>query len=255
MVNLRTLQSQFQDYLMNDTSEMLQYVEPSERCSAEKRLKIYFDAYRIRLLEILKLDFEKTHSLMGDDYFEKAFHAYLAAHPSSHFSVRYFGKNFPEFLKKTAPFSEYPVLSEMASFEWALSYTLDAADKQPIQHDKLATLSPEEWPSLRFQFHPSVISQIFEWDTAALWRLIDQDESPRAPERQEKPIRWVFWRKGIKSYYHSCSELENKLFEAIEANKDFSEICESLLDMLPEEEIPLKTAQTLNQWIQEERLC
>lgn len=255
MTNLRLLQSQFQDYLMNGTSEMLQHVAPCQRFSAENRLKVYFNAYRIRLLEIMQLDFEKTHSLMGDELFEKAFHAYLAAHPSTHFSVRYFGERFPEFLKNTPPFSEHPVLSEMASFECAISYTLDAADKPPIQRDKLATLKPEEWANLQFQFHPSVISHLFEWDTPVLWRLIDQEESPRAPIQQEKPTRWVFWRKGLKSYYHSCSEFESKLFEGIEADKNFSQICESLLEILPEEEIPLKTAQTLNQWIQEERLC
>lgn len=254
MANLQNLQSTFQDYLMHGSSDMLQHVEPSQRCSAQKRLNVYFDAYRIRLLEILQLDFEKTHTLMGDEFFEKAFHAYLAAHPSTHFSVRYFGQHFPDFLKKTAPFSEHPVLSEMATFEWALSYTIDAADKPVLQHDTLAKLQPTEWPTLRFQFHPSVTSCFFEWDTPVLWRLIEEEEPPRSPEKQEKPIRWVFWRKGLKSYYQSCNDVENKLFEAIAAHQDFSAICESLLDLLPEEEIPLKTAQILNQWIQEERL-
>jgi hypothetical protein len=252
-MNLRLLQSQFQDYLMNNTEAMLANVAPCERFSAEKRLRVYFDAYRIRLCEILKLDFEKTHTLMGDAFFEQAFDQYITAHPSTHFSVRYFGRHFPEFLKKTAPFHEHPVLSEMAQFEWLLSYTLDAADAPILQKDTLAKLRPEQWPTVRFQFHPSVISGVFEWDTAALWRLIDNEDPPRAPEKQPQPIRWIFWRKGIRSYYHSCSEFESKIFESIQDNLDFSQICENLLDILPEEEIPLKTAQTLNQWICEER--
>ena len=254
MTNLSLLQSQFQDYLMNGSSQMLENVEDCPRFGADKRLKVYFDAYRLRLLEILKLDFEKTHTLLGDEHFENAFHLYISAHPSTHFSVRYFGQHFPEFLKTTAPFNAHPILSEMAYFEWLLSYTLDAEDAKPVHHDALAKLSPEEWPTLRFKFHPSVISHVFEWNTAALWQLIDKEEPPQAPEKQATPIRWIFWRKGIKCYYHSCNEIENKLFSAISENQDFSQICENLLEILPEDEIPLKTAQILNQWIQEERL-
>jgi hypothetical protein len=254
MTGLHTLQTRFQDYLINDSAGMLQHVAEDPRLCAEKRLKIYFDAYRIRLLEILKMDFEKTHTLMGDEQFEKAFHHYLKTHPSEHFSVRYFGQYFPKMLKEVSPFSSVPVFAEMAHFEWSLSHTLDAKDAPIVSHDILSTLDPDKWPTLKLQFHPSVISQRFEWDTAALWLLIDKEEPPRPPEKQPTALRWMFWRKGLRSYFQSCNDYEDNIYAAIENGHDFTAICEGLLDILPEEEVPLKAAQTLNKWVQEELL-
>lgn len=252
MTQWLSLQTRFQDYLMNECADMLQHVAEDSHFSAEKRLKVYFDAYRIRLMEILKLDFEKTHTLMGDEQFDNAFYGYLKTHPSHHFSVRYFGQYFPQYLNETAPFKSIEVFSEMAYFEWSLSYTLDAPDAPALSHDTLTKTLPDAWPTLRFDFHPSVISHRFEWDTPALWLLIDKEEPPRGPIKQPIPLRWIFWRRGLRSYFQSCNEYEDRIFEAIENAQDFSEICESLLDILPEEEVPMIVAQTLNKWVQEE---
>lgn len=254
MTSLRILQTCFQDYLMQGTSAMQQYVTPDPLLSAEKRLRVYFDAYRIRLFEILKLDFEKTHTLMGDENFEKAFVDYLNTYPSEHFSVRYFGQRFPKFLKESALFSDFPIFAEMAQFEWCVAYTLDAKDAPVLEQNALKAIPLEAWPTLQFAFHPSVISHVFEWNVPLLWKCIEQDMPPQPPEKFAHPIRCIFWRNGIRSFYQSCERAhEALLYTEIIAEHDFATISESLLDVLPEDTIALTLAQTINQWVQEGR--
>lgn len=255
MLALKNIQDYFQDYLMHGTLKtMLPEVAPDERFSAEKRLQVYFDAYRIRLMEILKLDFPKTHTLLGDENFENAFHEYLAKHPSTHFSVRYFGQYFSDFLASASPYKDYPIFSEMAQFEWSVAYTLDAKDAPIVNPEMFSAISPEQWHLLQFKFHPSVTSRYFAFDTPQLWQHIDNDGPARGPLQQDSAVRWLFWRKGQRSLFQSCTLAEDKMFQAIQNNCDFAQTCESLIDIIDEESIPLTCAQTLFKWVNEEMI-
>lgn len=253
---LQQLQHQFQLYLTDDQIQpLLPEITDDANVGAKKRLAVYFDAYRLRLRDIMRNDFTKTHTLLGDDGFDQAFYTYLTQHPSTHFSVRYFGQHFADFLAKTAPFSQHPILAEMATFEWLISHTLDAADAPLITQSALAQLSPAAWPDLLFHLHPSVISHYFHYDTPALWQDIDAEKEPRMAQKQASPIRWVFNRQGLRSLYRSCNPVEDIIFSAILSKASFSDICEALIDQMEEEAIPLTAAQTLYNWVQEEFFC
>lgn len=254
MSALKTLQDEFQDYLISGNNKVLPSIAPDERVSSVRRLQIYFDAYRIRLNEILKLDFPKTHTLMGDHAMDEAFERYLSLYPSTHFSVRYFGQYFATFLKNEKPYSDVPVLAEMALFEWSLSHTLDAKDASIVTQQDLGKISPQDWADLQFNFHPSVTSDVFAWDTPQLWQDIDLEREPRDPKIQPAPLRWVFWRKGLRTLFQSCTATENIMFEAVLANQSFAQMCEALMDTLPQDSIPMTVAQTLFKWISEEMI-
>ncbi len=256
MSTLKLLQAEFQDYLTHGfIQDILPEIAPDERFNANKRLKVYYDAYRIRLLEILKLDFSKTHILLGDEDFDTAFYAYLEQYPSRHFSVRYFGQYFSQFLTQTAPFKNFPILAEMACFEWSINHTLDAKDSSVLKIEALSTLSSEHWPQMRFALHPSVISHYFHWDAPQIWQQIESEGPPRLPVKLETPIRWIFWRKGIRSFFQSCTAPEDIMFKSLLAGNDFAQMCEDLLEVLPEDQIPLVGAQTLSKWIHEEMIA
>ncbi len=254
MQALKQLQSQFQEYLTQGSNTIFPEIAPDERFSADKRLKVYFDAYRIRLMEILKLDFPKTHTLLGDEDFEQAFLKYLLQFPSTHFSVRYFGQQFSQFLARNHPYSQCQLFAEMAEFEWAISFTIDAKDAHRATTQDLAKINPLDWPSLHFTFHPSVTSHCFDWDTPQLWQHIESELPERPPVKQDIPVRWLLWRKGLRSLFQSCNPAEKLMFEAIQANANFGDICESLIDTIPEDQIPMTVAQTLNKWIHEEMI-
>ena len=68
------------------------------KVSVEQRLAVYGNAYGYRLIDALSDNYPAVHTLMGDDDFYEMTYAYMAAHPSSHFSLRYFGHKLEEFL-------------------------------------------------------------------------------------------------------------------------------------------------------------
>ncbi len=251
-MGLKSLQAQFQDYLLHGGPTKLLPRVNEGGLHPQKRLEIYYDAYRLRLLEVLSLDYPKTLMLLGDDDFEAAFLKYLDKHPSMHFSVRYFGQHFPDFLEQTPPFAEASLIAEMATFECAVSYTLDSEDGPVVTLEDLSAISPSRWAALSFTLHPSVISRRFEWDTPQLWQHIDKELPPRPPVKQDSPVTWLFWRKGIRTLFQSCNIAETILFEALIQGDTFAEMCEKLSDLVPEKDIPLVAAKTLYKWVSEE---
>jgi hypothetical protein len=189
---------------------------------------------------------------MGDEDFQNAFSHYIEQYPSHHFSVRYFGQCFANFLREHPTYKDFPILSEMAQFEWAVSGTLDAANAPIITLSDLSKVPPQDWYSLTFALHPSVTTQTFAWNVPQLWQAIDAEEPPQPPVLLDTPIRWLFWRKGIRSLFQSCSPAENLLFASLQNGDDFGSMCETLIDSAPEEEIPMIAAKALHKWIHEE---
>src|SRR4030067_3631289 len=118
------------------------HVHDNAQVSAEERLPIYANAYRLRLLEALGTDYPGLHTVLGDDEFDAMGRAYIAAHPSPYFSLRWFGDRMSEFLRTTAPYDKYPVLTEMAAFEWAQSHAFESADTAGARINDLAALPP-----------------------------------------------------------------------------------------------------------------
>lgn len=250
MTTLEQLQNAFQNYLtVSDPKKILPTIKDTPGFTAENRLKVYHDAYRLRLMEILKLDFPKTYQLLGEENFETAFITYLSQHPSTHFSVRYFGASFSHFLKQTAPYKNHVLFSEMAQFEWLVAYTLDAKDAPVLTTKMLSQLPPEQWAHQRFSLHPSVVSAYFTLDTPQIWQALENEAPPRLPIQLPTPVRWIFWRTGTRSYFQSCKHYESVLLDNLASQKTFSSICEALLDLLPEESIPQVVAQTLYKWV------
>ena len=251
MANLVTLQNNFQAFLLTGNQSGIESLIVKDHLSKEKRLKIYFDAYHIRLNEILVQDFPKTFILMGEDLFDKAFLAYLNAYPSTHFSARYFGQHFSQFLKDCSPFNEEPIYAEMAEFEWTLMGTLDAQDAPVANLTQMSTLSPEGWSYFQIAFHPSATLVAYQWDTPLLWKTIDQEEPPRSAVKQTEPQHWIIWRNDLKSMYQSLTKSQAQLFKLFAEGYCFSEILEKLSETMPMEEVPQFAVSHLQFWIQQ----
>ncbi|MFO1258882.1 MAG: DNA-binding domain-containing protein [Gammaproteobacteria bacterium] len=250
MTSLEKLQNDFQTYLMkSDEKIALPHISPATPFSASQRLGVYHYAYRGRLKDVLADDFPKCFTLLGEEDFEKAAYHYLDTYPSHHFSVRYFGLYFSQFLKHTAPYDRLPVLSEMVRFEWAAQSTLDAKDEPLLKYEDLSRIAADEWPNIIFKFHPSVRIESFEWDTVSIWREIDQEQPPREPKRLEAPITWLLWRNDLRCYFKSLSTPQQLLAQSIQQALPFGDICERMCTVLPESEVPTTAMETLLGWV------
>ncbi|HLA75833.1 MAG TPA: DNA-binding domain-containing protein, partial [Gammaproteobacteria bacterium] len=150
MTCLSAQQAALQAYMLTPAAEqgIVQHIATTRRASSKVRLDVYAEAYRLRLQEALSTDFEALHGLLGDTQFEQLCLKYIEAHPSQHFSLRYFGQHMSHFLHVSPSYSTQPVLAELAAFEWALIDAFDAPDSELVNLEDIASLPAEHWSTM-----------------------------------------------------------------------------------------------------------
>src|SRR5271155_3555088 len=110
-------QSDFQRGILTADQSVLAEILDSPQEKREVLFGVYQHAYGSRLVEAMRNDHKLLHSYLGDEMFDTMGEAYLAAHPSQHPNLRWFSSSLPKFLKSTEPYSNYPVLSDLAALE------------------------------------------------------------------------------------------------------------------------------------------
>jgi len=249
MTQLANLQLLFQGHVVSGDEQAITAFVGNETASAADRLGIYFNAYRMRLLQILREDFPGLCSIMSADAFDALGLRYIDQHPSQHPSVRQFGRYLAEFLAADHDAIEQPYLAEMARLEWARGFAFDAANADVLTVEELGALPGQDWPALKVQFHPTLQRLRFAWNVGPMWRAINAEEPIPPPARFEQPESWAVWRREVTVYRRSLSEIEACAMDAFTAGKDFAAVCEVLCERLDPQEVPPAMAGMLNQWV------
>ncbi|OCH98321.1 DUF2063 domain-containing protein [Legionella jamestowniensis] len=250
MNNLLHLQEMFQNYLLSGSSTIEQVIMGSEKVSATKRLAIYRDAYRIRLLECLANNYPILKRYIGLAAFQKMGLAYLEKNPSSYRSIRWFGDNFSVYLKSIGE----DCLAELAQFEWSLALAFDAPDAPIVTIENVTTVNPECWATMTFIPHPSLQQKLFYWNIVPIWQAITNEQTPPEPIKQLEATAWAIWRSSYISRFSSLTADENWAMKAMIHGSNFGEICAGLCEWHREEQVGRHAASLLKGWIQSELL-
>lgn len=228
MSALVNLQAEFSAWMRGAGDALRARVLDTEKADRDTLLKVYRDAYALRLIEALTTDFPGLLAMTGPQEFDMMARAYIAAHPSRHPSVRWFGRDLADFLAVTPPFSATPAAADMARFEWALGEAFDAADAEPLTFEQLAGAPPEAWATLRLSFVP------------ALRRVTLSYQAPQAFQRrdavppgeldvpaEEGTVDWLIWRAAADSdaQFRSMAPDEAAALDAARGGASFPEIC------------------------------
>ena len=251
MPELERLQDDFLRWLVQGDQTFEQDILGSEKVSSGLRMEIYRNAYRLRLLEALTDSYPALHTLLGDDRFEALGLAYIEAHPSHNFSIRWFGHRLREFLAAATDYRDTPVLAEMAAFEWALRDAFDAADTPVLGLDDLRGIAPEGWAGMGFRLHPSLRRLNLSWNVPQLWSAVDQGSEPIPFEQNEYPIGWVVWRRDLQTFYRSLEVDEAWALDAAAHGESFGAICAGLTEWVDELNAPQRAAGMVGRWVEE----
>ena len=245
-ITLKDIQIHFQNYLQDKENNLQDYIITGNT-EVDVRLNVYHNAYVVRLIEMLERDFPVIQLLLGNELFNKICHQYLRKYPSKHFSIRYFGKHFPEFIAHT--FMDNPEYAEMAHFEWALQDVLDNADGPVLTSEELQAVPPEKWMTLHFSLHPSLQVQFFHFNIPSTWQsLIQKNEKPILQYSEEKmPV--MIWRHKLAAHFTTLNREEHWIISAIHNGKRFDEICAYLSQHVSQEEIGQLLGDKLHHWI------
>ena len=248
---LRQLQQTFQDYVRHGESTIKGDVVGTASANAEVRLNIYAHGYRARLLEALTTEYPGLSALAGEQDFDTLGHAYIDAHPSSFFNLRWFGDQLPAFLRASYPAE--PAWSEMAAFEWAMGLAFDSPDIEALAFETVAAAPGEAWPGLKFRMHPGVQRIDLEWNVAEFWKAVDSQQTPdpiaQKSAQKSSAQAWVVWRKKLRTYFRSLDADEAWAMDALISGQNFAEICAGLCQWVAEDQVALHAASFLRNWI------
>jgi hypothetical protein len=245
---LGQLQLAFQRYVLHGDEAMRERVVRPQGSDPEHRLRIYYDAYRLRLIEALATDYEALRAIMGPEAFNAACRAYIEATASIFRNVRWYGAGLSRFLRETPPWSEQLVLAEIAWFEWTLTLTFDASDQQPLSFDAVAAISAERWPALRFVLHACVHLITLRTNAPAFRKAADAGE-PLPPVNSGELVSWLIWRNEHTPCFRSLSEPEAWALRAVQNQENFTALCEGLCEWFGPEQAAPQAAGLLQRWV------
>jgi hypothetical protein len=245
---LRQLQRDLQSHLLGEPSAIAAAVTDSPPLPIADRLRIYSNAYRVRLIDALDDTYPILHALLGDEMFMSLGEEFVAMHPSTYRSIRWYGRELPDFLMRCPPYAQQPILAEVALLEWTLAEVFDSADAPPLQRAALSAVDASAWSELRFDFHPSLRRLWLHWNTAAVWQAMSREATPPDPVCGDHPMPWLLWRQNLQNYFRSMPADEAAALDAALRGANFGEICVALAEWLPEDEIPLRAASLLKAW-------
>ena len=220
----------------------------SAALSAEDGLAIYHHAYRARLLEALRGDYPAVHGWLGDAQFDALAGAYVDAHPSRHFSLRWLGAGLANFIDGYLLAEQAAPLAELARLEWAFGLAFDAPAGQPLSLEQMAGLPAEDWPGLQVRLLPSVQWQACGYNSLALWRAVKEQSGFPGTAALAQTQVCLIWRHGLISQYRSLDPAEAQALHGMAVDGwDFAELCLQLSELGAD--APLQAASWLRQWL------
>jgi hypothetical protein len=249
MSRLEHIQTDFQSFLLRGDAAVEAHVVGTRRVPIATRLGIYGDGYCARLCEALQANFPVLTQLLGEGDFETLATAYVRAHESPFFSIRYYGNALAEFLATEAHYAGAPVLAELARWEWAMTEVFDAADAAPLGPGELARVTPDEWADLRFDWHPSVRRLELAWNAPQIWKAVGADAEPPEVTLESNPVQWLLWRHELRSYFRSLQTEEALVLDAARQGESFGGVCTLLSGIFGDAAAPPRAASFLRGWV------
>ena len=254
MSDLARQQSDFQRAILTGEDAILAEIPDSPREKREKLFGVYRYAYSSRLVEAMRNDHKLLHIYLGDEMFNTMGHAYVAASPSQHPNLRWFSGSLPEFLKSSEPYSNYPVLSDLAALERALNDAFDAQEAPVLGLADMAGFAPEAWGGLRFRPHPSARRLDLSTNAAAVWLALTGDEEPPDPVRLDEPGRLLVWRKDVKPVFRELGTEEAMMWDEGASGIPFGVLCSMLATYDDPDGAAARGAGYLHGWVTAELL-
>jgi hypothetical protein len=248
-MQLEKLQRELQAHILSGDETVAESINSTEAVPVATRLRIYSDAYRLRLLEALRDNYPTIHATLGDDEFNTLGNGYIEIHPSRTRSIRWFGDRLADYAAEQH--AEYLWIADIARWEWAIAAAFDAADASALEVAALAQVSPERWASLTFEFHPTLQRLDLDSNVVELYRAYIAETNIPKPEPSDSPTHWLIWRRELNTRYRQLEDDEAAALDLVRDNGTFEEMCERLCEWHEPDAVPLRAATLLKSWIAE----
>lgn len=236
---------QFQTALLQTQTPPTGLLAPCEVA----RFDVYRHAYRARLRAALRDNFDTLPLVMGDDAFDELANAYIAASPSNHYSLRWFGHRLAQFMATNVELVAHPAMLDLARMEWALRGAFDAAASAVLTGAELAALPADEWPEMRLGLHPSVQVLTLQWAVGPVWHALKAGQT-EVPAPQAMVHDMLIWRNGLQPQWKSLNESQAVFVRGMQTNRSFGELCEDVSQIVGEKDAAPITVEVLREMLE-----
>ena len=218
----------------------------NERLSPVEQLEIYREQFFLRHLDTLRDDFRSLAHLLGDEPFAQLARTYLEAHPPSSFTLRDLGQAMPQHLMETEPWSQDPLLLDLALVEWAFVDAFDAPEAAPLDLATMQAIPEEAWPNVRLVLAPA-LQRLALAHRAHDYRL--DVRSGGRPERPAPEESYVVVYRGVEVLHVADVDADAyALLDELARGTPLGEACEAAAETSG---APLDTFQAgLGAWFQ-----
>ena len=152
--------------------------------SPVERLRIYASMYPLRTVEALRSDTPALAALLGEERFAALVQEYVAAHPSTSFTLARLGDRLPSFAATWGPERGRGLRADVARLERAAAAVFDAADVALLDAPALAAALALEGEALRLVAAPAVaILAVRPGAVAVLDAVLDGTPMPSSAGR------------------------------------------------------------------------
>jgi hypothetical protein len=242
-------QSDFQRGILSGDDNILAEILDSPQEKRETLFGVYRYAYGSRLVEVMRNDHELLHRYLGDETFDEMGYAYVKARPSEHPNLRWFSQALPDFLRSNEPYSDHPVLADLAALEKALNDAFDAREGAVLALEAMAGFAPEQWNDLVFAPHPSAARIDLSTNAAAIWMALKNDETPPEADKLAEPSRLLIWRQDTTPMFRELPAEEAMMWDEAANAIPFGVLCEMLATYDDPDGAAARGAGYLHSWI------
>lgn len=181
-------------------------VLPSRTLGPAERLGIYSEMYAGRLVDSLRDDFPALAYVLGPARFEKLVRSYIAACPSTHFSLNQLGARLARHVAASSTRGK-SFLAELAALERGIQEVFDEQASTPVTAAELEAVPGEDWPNLRLMTAPALRLFAFRHPVNRFYQAFREERRPSVPALRATWTvvyrkDWRVWRSNLTREQH-----------------------------------------------------
>lgn len=236
--------------LQQDADAIAALLAPHSRLSQAEALSIYNNAYHQRLVEVSSAIFPVLFHTLGRELYSQLWIAYMGEHPPRNGPINRVGDDLPSFLREHPQFRELPAVADIAQLECLLNSLFDVVDEPPYTLAMLQRLPEQDWPTQRWLPKQDWALLSTRFDLEAYWRDIQahiqaggepggaEASITLLPEHDPSRPNLLVFRHAQRMQFQSIRPAFGLFLQGIQRGATFAELCSSLAESFPEQDIP-----------------
>lgn len=248
MTRLLRAQTEFLACLLDESAPL----PPGWDARRQAGLAIYRNAYRARLIDVLRSTFERTARLVGEDAFVQAAAHHLISNPPSSWTIDLAGEGFWEVC--TDLFANDPDVGEVAWLEWAMHRAFTSANAVSMTMSDFAAATAgfdtDQWDGLSFELMPGTALRAVSFDLVKLWSVLADPLKDVQLAKLAEPKWALLWREDEMPVFGLVPSAEGLALMEILQGGTFGGVCTLLANNVEPSQVAAAAGGVLRNWIE-----